>query len=146
MRMVVQSILFHIRFFFVALFASLKVGIQRFFRQAPHRFSVAQDLALFETKEGILKCVGCKLCEAVCPVQAIVTDTRCDEQGNPYPSRFEVDMTKCITCGLCEQACPEDAIGLVNRTLVSVDEKEKLYHTLDTLRANGRPEGKRNTP
>ena len=138
MRRVFQSILFHIRFFFVALFLPFKALVQRFFQRNHIRPQANKDLALFETATGAPKCVGCKVCEVVCPAQAIVIDTAYDTQGNPYPSRFDVDMTKCITCGLCEQACPVDAIGLVPRTLLSVDEKEKLYHTRDSLMANGR--------
>jgi NADH-quinone oxidoreductase subunit I len=140
MRILFRSILHHIYLFFFAPSLALKIFFKSIFHQNSKIQNPGKDLALFEDGEGDLKCVGCKLCEVACPAQAIIIDAVSEEAGRIYPSRFDVDMTKCITCGLCEKACPVDAIGLVRRTIFSIDEKEKLYHNKETLIENGRLE------
>jgi formate hydrogenlyase subunit 6/NADH:ubiquinone oxidoreductase subunit I len=125
-----------IPFFFKALFVSLKTFILDCWRPNPKSIEGGKDLALFQV-EGKDKCIGCKLCEIACPAQAIIIDASVDENSEPCASRFDVDMTKCISCGLCEKACPVSAIGFVPRRLQAVDEKEKLYHTKETLLENG---------
>ncbi|MEG0570841.1 MAG: 4Fe-4S binding protein, partial [Oscillospiraceae bacterium] len=47
------------------------------------------------------KCYGCRSCEQVCPVNAIVMTT--DKEGFLYP---KIDKEKCIDCLLCEKSCP----------------------------------------
>lgn len=44
-------------------------------------------------------CIGCGLCEAVCPEQ-------CISSGVPYA----IDQAHCLRCGLCVEACPVQAI------------------------------------
>jgi formate hydrogenlyase subunit 6/NADH:ubiquinone oxidoreductase subunit I len=135
-----RPLFFQFRFLFWAPFLSLKNFFKTFFHKKGNINTPDKDLALFESQAGQLKCVGCKLCEVACPAQAIIIDTWVDEKGHPYPSRFDIDMTKCITCGICEQACPVNAIGFVSRRVLSVDEKDKLYYTKDTLIHNGKPD------
>ena len=46
------------------------------------------------------KCIGCELCVAECPVDAIVMDE----------GIAKIDPEKCIGCGKCYDICPVSAI------------------------------------
>ncbi len=109
------------------------------------RFKGRHVLKRYEN--GLEKCIGCSLCAAACPSDAIFVEAseNTDEEryspGERYASTYEINMMRCIFCGFCEDACPTEAIVLGdNYELSYIDRSESIY-TKDMLIEPVPPDG-----
>ena len=114
-----------------------KVTINYPFQKGPLSPRFRGEHALRRYPSGEERCIACKLCEAVCPAQAITIEAEPRADGSRRTTRYDIDMSKCIYCGLCEESCPVDAIVEGPNFEFATETIEELIYDKEKLLANG---------
>ena len=144
----IRKIIFIIReFFLVEIVSGLFLTLKYFFKPKvtinypfekgflSPRFRGEHVLRRYESGEE--RCIACKLCEAVCPAQAITIEAEPREDGSRRTTRYDIDMTKCIYCGYCQESCPVDAIVEGPNYEFATETREELIYDKEKLLENG---------
>eukprot|EP01112_Ceratiomyxa_fruticulosa_P008399 TRINITY_DN2178_c0_g2_i11.p1 TRINITY_DN2178_c0_g2~~TRINITY_DN2178_c0_g2_i11.p1 ORF type:complete len:219 (+),score=39.06 TRINITY_DN2178_c0_g2_i11:247-903(+) len=118
-------------------FFARKVTINYPFEKGPISPRFRGEHALRRYPSGEERCIACKLCEAICPAQAITIEAEPRQDGSRRTTRYDIDMTKCIYCGFCQEACPVDAIVEGPNFEFSTETRMELLYNKEKLLANG---------
>jgi NADH dehydrogenase (ubiquinone) Fe-S protein 8 len=128
----VRGLMLTLKYFF-----EKNVTINYPFEKGPLSPRFRGEHALRRYPTGEERCIACKLCEAICPAQAITIEAEEREDGSRRTTRYDIDMTKCIYCGFCQEACPVDAIVEGPNFEFSTETHEELLYDKEKLLENG---------
>ena len=130
-----------------AVYRSMRVSFVNLFRKPvtvhyPNKPRVYPDrfrglLALtYHPETGEENCIGCRLCEFVCPPQVIQVEML-KAEGRNYAKNFTLELYACEFCELCVQVCPTDAIIMMKSFDMATSDRREMLLDKDRLHEIG---------
>ena len=104
-------------------------------RAYPDRFRGVLALT-YDKQTGEENCIGCRLCEYICPPQVIKVEMLKAPKRN-FAKTFTLELYACEFCELCVQVCPTDAIIMMKSFDVATADRRELLFDKDRLHAVG---------
>ena len=104
-------------------------------RDYPDRFRGVLALT-YDKETGEENCIGCRLCEYICPPQVIKVEMLKAEKRN-FAKTFTLELYACEFCELCVQVCPTDAIIMMKSFDLATRDRRELLLDKDRLHAIG---------
>jgi NADH-quinone oxidoreductase subunit I len=104
-------------------------------RAYPERFRGVLALT-YDRETGEENCIGCRLCEYICPPQVIAVEMLKAEKRN-YAKTFTLELYACEYCELCVQVCPTDAIIMLRTVDLATADRRELLLDKDRLHELG---------
>ncbi len=105
----------------IGLFKAIRAGVTIMYPEEKRNLAsrLRTRHRLTKRDDGSPRCVGCMMCETVCPANCIciVAEEHPDPKIEKRPKSFDIDLGKCVYCGFCVEACPEDAIRMDTQIL-----------------------------
>lgn len=112
-------------------------------RSIPGQWRAGSFALTFDPKTGEENCIGCRLCEYICPSEIIKVSLRKGEArtngvGATYADAFTLDYQACMQCELCIQVCPTDAIVMTRALAPATLTRDGLFLSKERLMDHGR--------
>ena len=104
-------------------------------RAYPDRFRGILAL-VYDKETGEEACIGCRLCEYICPPQVIKVEMLKTGKRN-FAKTFTLELYACEFCELCVQVCPTDAIIMMKSFDLAATDRRDLLLDKDRLHALG---------
>src|SRR5678816_4429704 len=104
-------------------------------RKYPDRYRGLLAL-VYEPDTGEEACIGCRLCEMVCPPAVIKVEMLKAEKRN-YAKTFTLELYACEFCELCVQVCPTDAIVMMKSFDMATADRRDMLLDKDRLHVIG---------
>src|SRR5260370_6086167 len=90
----------------------------------------------YDKETGEEHCIGCRLCEYICPPQVIKVEMLKAEKRN-FAKPFTLELYACEFCELGVQVCPTDAIIMMKSFDLATSARREMLLDKDRLHTIG---------